>query len=288
MAEVNKYGTGRRLLSSLWVLLSFVFLGWIGIIIAGATSNTKKWTLEGIIYCLVLNIIAIITIALDLIEAFLTLAFAYWLITVIRSFVILPNYHLRREQKINEIGQGKNYIQQPPYANLPNGRMSPAAIAMMQYQTRTGAPPVPPQNGYNGQPVPPPNQYNPSVTYPPQPSSAQQYSPSYPQSVPYPAAQTPIPQQNDKLTSADDHQLIDINLCSEEEMAKLPGISIIMAKKASEYRTHSGGFKSVDEFFDFLALKPHFIVQVQPLVRCTPPSGNNPAGKDRTGRILDF
>lgn len=50
---------------------------------------------------------------------------------------------------------------------------------------------------------------------------------------------------------------LDINNCSEIEITELPLINIVMAKKVIKKREEIGGFKSVDEFFLFLKLKPH-------------------------------
>ena len=55
---------------------------------------------------------------------------------------------------------------------------------------------------------------------------------------------------------------LDLNACSEEELRTLPGISLVEAKKAVEYRASHGGFASVDEFIDVLGIKPHFAVQI--------------------------
>ena len=51
---------------------------------------------------------------------------------------------------------------------------------------------------------------------------------------------------------------ININKASAEEIAQLPGISIILAKKAVKYRDLHNGFKSFEEFFTELKLSPHF------------------------------
>ena len=56
--------------------------------------------------------------------------------------------------------------------------------------------------------------------------------------------------------------LVNINTCTQEELMKLPGVSVAMAMKAIAYREEHGGFETVDAFVDFLALKPHFAVQI--------------------------
>ena len=43
---------------------------------------------------------------------------------------------------------------------------------------------------------------------------------------------------------------------------KLPGVSVAMAMRAMQHREEIGGFATVDDFVDYLGLKPHFAVQV--------------------------
>ena len=65
------------------------------------------------------------------------------------------------------------------------------------------------------------------------------------------------------LKPIDDLEKLDINNCSEVEMTALPGVSIVMAKRAVKRREEIGGFKSVDEFFSFLNIKPHIQEQLR-------------------------
>ena len=56
---------------------------------------------------------------------------------------------------------------------------------------------------------------------------------------------------------------LDINNCSEVELTALPGISIVMSKKVIKKREDIGGFKTIDDFFLFLKLKPHMETQLR-------------------------
>lgn len=56
---------------------------------------------------------------------------------------------------------------------------------------------------------------------------------------------------------------LDINNSSEIELTALPGISIVMAKKAIKKREEIGGFKTIDDFFLFMKLKPHMELQLR-------------------------
>jgi len=78
---------------------------------------------------------------------------------------------------------------------------------------------------------------------------------------------------------------VDINTCSEEELKKLPGISIAKAKKTLSLRAERNGFRSLDEYVDAIELAPHFSTQIAPLVFF---SSNSTMSKTTHKRILDL
>lgn len=82
--------------------------------------------------------------------------------------------------------------------------------------------------------------------------------------------------------------IIDINSCEEKDFTSLPGVSIVMAKRAITYREEHNGFSSKEEFYDTIQLKPHFIVQVQELVECSPLNNQAIPKEESTGRKLDL
>jgi DNA uptake protein ComE-like DNA-binding protein len=59
---------------------------------------------------------------------------------------------------------------------------------------------------------------------------------------------------------------VDPNLAAERELADLPGVGVILAKKAIRYREANGGFRTADEFFETLRLPPHAAARLRPLV----------------------
>lgn len=59
---------------------------------------------------------------------------------------------------------------------------------------------------------------------------------------------------------------LDINNASEVEITALPGISIVLSKKIIKRREEIGGFKSVEDVFSFLKLKPHMENQLKNLI----------------------
>lgn len=82
---------------------------------------------------------------------------------------------------------------------------------------------------------------------------------------------------------------IDINSCSIETLSELPGITIIIAKKAINYRNENNGFTSVEEFYRVIDLKPHFIAQIDNRLTCNKPvDGTHSADNSQVGRSLDL
>ena len=51
---------------------------------------------------------------------------------------------------------------------------------------------------------------------------------------------------------------VNINKACEEEIAKLPGVNIVKAKKVVQYRTLHNGFKDIDEFLKVAGVKANF------------------------------
>lgn len=79
---------------------------------------------------------------------------------------------------------------------------------------------------------------------------------------------------------------IDLNRASELELANLPGVGAILAKKAMNERERSGGFRSLEDFGQLLGLKPHIIEKIRPHVMVTPPK--EPPSQQWSGRMVDY
>lgn len=81
--------------------------------------------------------------------------------------------------------------------------------------------------------------------------------------------------------------VVNINTADEKEIAKLPGINIITAKRIVKYRDEQGEFSSVEEICRIFKIKAHFQEKLEHQI-----SFNN-AGKKRNKkqtneRIIDF
>lgn len=89
---------------------------------------------------------------------------------------------------------------------------------------------------------------------------------------------------------------LNINSCTENDLAVLPGVSVVAAKRAIEYRNQQNGFLSVEEFYAIADIKPHFVVQLDDLIACEDgivsipqtQESNNIQKDERKGRILDL
>ena len=79
---------------------------------------------------------------------------------------------------------------------------------------------------------------------------------------------------------------LDLNSATETQMAGLPGVGIILGKKALMERQRRGGFGSIDEFCEALGLKPHIAERVRPLVEIGPKG--NLQGSSPSGRVIDY
>lgn len=84
---------------------------------------------------------------------------------------------------------------------------------------------------------------------------------------------------------------LNINTCSEEELASLPGLNIIDAKKAISHRQQYGDFGSIEELVVLLGLKPHIAAPLYDILYCEGSGAPQRAGSDSHGsgrRTLDF
>jgi len=80
--------------------------------------------------------------------------------------------------------------------------------------------------------------------------------------------------------------VLDLNAAAEEEIADLPGVGLILAKKAIQVREANGGFRSTEQFFEALGLKPHAIERIRPLVAVRDAASPPPPSHGR--RVVDY
>ncbi|HHW39154.1 MAG TPA: hypothetical protein GXX18_18285 [Bacillales bacterium] len=81
--------------------------------------------------------------------------------------------------------------------------------------------------------------------------------------------------------------VIDINKATEEEVAKVPGIGTLFAKKVISIREEVGGYKSFSHFVEVLSVKPHLVEKIKPYLHF-PEEAVPQQMKKYEGRIVDF
>lgn len=81
---------------------------------------------------------------------------------------------------------------------------------------------------------------------------------------------------------------VDINTCTADELASLPGLNLVDGKKAISHRAEIGGYKSVEEFVWFLGIKPHIAAPLHDLLVCGGKSeGKKESGKENETSVSD-
>ncbi|GAC1625664.1 MAG: hypothetical protein NVS4B2_04390 [Chloroflexota bacterium] len=79
---------------------------------------------------------------------------------------------------------------------------------------------------------------------------------------------------------------VDLNRASEEQLARLPGIGPVYAKKAVKVRSTKGGFDSLDDFASALELSPHLADRLLDMGTVAP---RRPVARPSSGkRIVDY
>ncbi len=81
---------------------------------------------------------------------------------------------------------------------------------------------------------------------------------------------------------------IDVNFATPSEIAILPGINIVKAKKIVEFRDKNGLFKDVNDFLKVAEIKEHFVDKIKPMIVAGKPAEPNDNSDTDYGRIVDF
>lgn len=98
-------------------------------------------------------------------------------------------------------------------------------------------------------------------------------------------AQVNTPENKNTASSEKETSKIDINTAAESEIAAIPAIGIILAKKVVKKREDLGGFESFEQFKEIMELKPHTIDKVKQFVAF---SKLEKSTGSVSGRIIDF
>ena len=81
---------------------------------------------------------------------------------------------------------------------------------------------------------------------------------------------------------------VDVNSCSEKELSMIPGIGLILAKKAMGIRESQGLFRSVDDFIEKTGIRYENIENVKKYLLCSNSKEKFSDDSRRHGRRVDF
>lgn len=79
---------------------------------------------------------------------------------------------------------------------------------------------------------------------------------------------------------------IDLNTATKEEIASIPAIGLILAKRIVAVRQEIGGFQSFDQFEEKIGIKQHTAERIKHLVEFS--QIEKPASPNRSGRLVDY
>ncbi|WML33265.1 helix-hairpin-helix domain-containing protein [Clostridium sp. OS1-26] len=252
--NITSRGKKWEILNSLWILFTFTlaFFNWIGFFYIGYKTKCKKWIFSGLIY----SIPFILAIAAGINNSFTAgLTIILGIIGIVHAFMIRTEYLIR----LDAIKRGKVLSDSEVKKIITTIKLSKMNLEDIGY----------PQS-VSGNGVVEPNF-------------------SVEKSAKIEVKESPIEsEESDKEDYK--NKFIDINIASESELASLPGIGSILAKKAINHRETKGYFNSVDELAEVLSLKPHVLERIKPLitVKCLEHEHKNSNISNKNGRIVDF
>jgi hypothetical protein len=261
MSTTSK-GTFWKIRKSWWILFTFtIMFNWIAFFIIGSKVKHKKWKMYGALYSIPFILLMVFgdryetndwqwdLVGFSLIGG--------WIASMIHAFRIRKEYLFRLEAiELRE-----------PYEDykLRGQIQSEYGVKFNQGPIEQPLQQPFPQSSYGEQPKP----ISPQV--PAQPGN--EVPPTQPREF--------SPAQTDQFKS----NPIDLNNASELELAGLPGVGPILAKKAMLERERIGGFRSLEDFSQLLNLKPHNVEKIRPLVVVGPAEG---VAQKWAGRMVDF
>lgn len=242
-----KSNKGRIALNSIWILLDipglyFGVLVGLGMFLAGKKVGEQRWKTTGCIYMAVLLILEI-AFAVTKGKTSNNLATAYvivYLIAVVHSIIILVKYIPRISKKISvDLPAQVTTTVQADSTKSSTGNFT---VSKDLYSVANSAAPEKKAN------ISFDNSYYDKLNV---------------------TASAINTQTSTKVEAAKKKaEKIDINTCTEKELASLPGVSIVAAKKAIAYRDKNNGFSSEQEFYKVAGIQLHFAKQIKDRIFC--------------------
>lgn len=252
---------GWKLLNSAWILFSFVGGAWIGFLIIGRKAKEPKWTKMGLIYAIVLWVTFLIGVETPTESAISTIGILLWFLiymfSIVHSFIANKKYLVCREILI--------------VANQDEIDKQQMREEIIQHYKEEGI--------------------ITSVSETQEQMENENFVSNNTKSE-----EILINDEAAEQVENKEGAKLNINSCTENDLAALPGVSVVAAKRAIEYRNQQNGFLSVEEFYAIADIKPHFVVQLDDLIACEDgivsipqtQESNHIQKDERKGRILDL
>lgn len=256
--SITNRGKKWEFLNSFWILWSFtLFLSCVGFFWIGGRTGRRKWIISGLIYLLVNFGLMFTTSWLKansdiMFNVVMTMILIGWFAAIVQSFMSRKEYLIRREAVIDLTAATRDaYRNEIRKEYIPQRNTQPSV--QTQYQQSVPSTYLPRQERQGSQP-----------------SDAQ-----------------PAGQSGEYDTKLCVSASIDLNTCTEQQLVNLPGVGVVLAKKAMEMRAETGGFVSTADFNEKLKLMPHFATQIEKVAfvsPVTPPETNS----KNAGRVIDI
>ena len=242
-----KSNNGRIVLNSLWILLDipgFLFgcLTGVGMFLAGKKVGVQRWKTAGVIYFAVLLLleIAAFTANKQSTDRIISYYLVIYFISVVHSIVILVKFIPLMKNEL----EGRSGVTSPVRTtNETTGQITrDFTVSKDLYSVANSAAP--------------------------EKKERISFDNSYYDNLNLTASaintQTPTKVETAKKKA----EIIDINTCTERDLASLPGVSIVAAKKAIAYRDKNNGFASEQEFYKVAGIQLHFVKQIKDKIYC--------------------
>lgn len=277
--KITEKGTRWEIIHSLWIIWSFIWLvNGVGIFLAGKRTRVQKWYRIGLIYTAVGWFTMIMGAELNkgnhniVNSAMMMTFFITYIVCIIHSFSIRKEYLMRLEimekQKTEQIVANnlKEKIAREYGVNYDKGNYSPNNI---EDRNQSNANIL-----YNNQHINENQQiFNSQMNFNQNEQVYNREERINKETRIYSTENNSVKndvserKNEERLETSRTEKLLDVNSCTEDELLQLPGVGIIEAKKAINFRNNNE-FNSVDEFIQVLNIKPHFTEKIRSMLIC--------------------
>ncbi|ABR35925.1 MULTISPECIES: ComEA family DNA-binding protein [Clostridium] len=300
--KITEKGTRWEIVHSLWIIWSFIWLvNGVGMFLAGRKTRVQKWYRLGLIYTAIgwISMLMVAEVGKESIisDAMTIIFFGTYIACIIHSFSIRKEYLMRLEvmekQKTEQIVSNnlKEKIAKEYGVNYDKGNYSSNNI---EDRNQSNANIL-----YNNQHINENQQtFNSQMNFNQNEQVYDREESINKETRIYSTENNSVKnnvserKNEERLETSRTEKLLDANSCTEDELLQLPGVGIIEAKKAINFRNNNE-FNSVDEFIQVLNIKPHFTEKIRSMLICNQTKKNESTNNSnintgRAGRMVDF